>query len=105
MISTGSDSQGKFATASTICNIVKGSPVQAGQMGANASIYDRNGHYISSSGMRYNSANVTSIAKPLTIRNITGSTAYYSDGYVEVWNGDGYTTFFPGRSPNLNDYS
>lgn len=105
IINTGSDSNGNYATASTTISVTNGSSMPAGQMGACATIYDRSGRYISSSGIRYNSANVVSIARPITIRNITGSTAYYSMGYVEVWNGNGYTAFYPDRSPNLNDYS
>lgn len=104
IIATGSDSKGRFATASTTISITNGSSMPAGQMGACAFLYNSSGSYIDSSSIKYSSANVTSIAVPVTERTITYS-AYYSYGYVEVWNGSGYSSYQPYRSPNLSDFS
>lgn len=105
IISTGSDSKGKYAIASTNVSGSGGQSIPPGYMGVMARIYDRNGRYIDSSNIKYNSAGVSSMSVSVTTRDITSSQAFYSEGIVEAYYGDGYRARIPGRTPNLNDYT
>lgn len=104
-IITGSDSNGKYATAATIIGSVGGVSVPAGYMGSKPKLYDADGYVVDYGEWRYNSSNTISMYNPKTLRGFSGSPAVYSQGQIKVWMGTDYYTYGTYKTPNLNDYT
>ena len=104
IISTGSDSNGMYATAGT--SVGSGKASAAGMMGARPHLYDdRSGLIIKSGEWKYNNSNVYSILNTVTVRNYLNPPPVYSYGEVKLWNGYDYNTEKTLKTPSINDYT
>ncbi len=102
-MTTGSDSNGKYATAATSISCT--TSVSGVTMGVQPRVYDSAGNLKTYGEWKYNSDGVSAMMFSQTYRIISGSPAFYSQGYVQVWMGTGYHTYGTYRTPNLNDYT
>jgi len=73
----------------------------AGYMGTSAYLYNSAGTLIANTGWKYNSSSANMLYS-LTQSTTTKGT-YYSHGYTQAYNGNGYHTYRANRSPNMSN--
>lgn len=105
MIVTGSNSDGKYATASTILSH-NGTGLPTGYMGSRPRLYEAStGIVIKYGSWKYNSNGTLSMLNPVTVSGYVNPPTVYSQGEVELWNGDGYDTYYTYRTPNSSNFT
>lgn len=92
------------AQASTSVHSVNGVNIPAGYMGANAVLYNESGNLILAGDRKYNSNAGTGITVS-TYCSDNGNKTYYSQGYIFLYNGNGYTTKDTAKSPYAQTYN
>lgn len=105
MVVTGSNSQGKYATASTVTSY-NGSGLPTGYMGSCPMLcHGTSGIVIKYGQWKYNSSGTLSMYNPVNVSGYLDPPIVYAHGEVQFWNGNGYDEYYTHRSPNSSNYT
>jgi hypothetical protein len=86
----------------TCTNIISSSSVPSGHMGCSAELYDRSGDMILASEWVYNPQPTTFCQSYHTTFFVSGDGVYvFGRGITDLWNGNGYDTYYTDRTPNV----